>query len=40
MDLVAFLLANVKVMAHPLAGANAERGVEVEITVKHRKQRG
>jgi hypothetical protein len=32
--------ANVKVMAHPLAGANVDRGVRVEIRCKHRKQRG
>jgi len=32
--------ANVKVMAHPLAGANVDRGVRVEIRWKHRKQRG
>jgi hypothetical protein len=31
---------NVKVMAHPLAGANVDRGVRVEIRWKHRKQRG
>ncbi len=31
---------NVKVMAHPLAGANVDRGVRVEIRCKHRKQRG
>jgi hypothetical protein len=30
----------VKVMAHPLAGANIDRGVEVEIRWKHRKQGG
>jgi uncharacterized protein YqfA (UPF0365 family) len=33
-------LHNVKVMAHPLAGANVDRGVEVEIRWKHRKQKG
>jgi hypothetical protein len=33
-------LQNVKVMAHPLAGANVDRGVSVEITWKHGKQRG
>jgi len=27
--------ANVKVMAHPLAGANVDRGVSVEIGWKH-----
>ncbi len=27
---------NVKVMAHPLAGANVDRGVRVEIGWKHR----
>ena len=32
--------ANVKVMAHPLAGASIERGVEVEIRWGHGKQRG
>jgi len=32
--------ANVKVMAHPLAGANVDRGVKVEITWDHGKQRG
>jgi hypothetical protein len=31
---------NVKVMAHPLAGANVDRGVDVEIRQEHRKQRG
>jgi hypothetical protein len=40
-DVRVFILqANVKVMAHPLAGANVERGVRVEIRWKHRKQRG
>jgi hypothetical protein len=34
------LLQNVKVMAHPLAGANVERGVRVEIRCKHREQMG
>ncbi len=29
-------LANVKVMAHPLAGANIDRGVGVEIACDHR----
>lgn len=29
-----------KVMPHPLAGAYFNRGVEVEITMDHRKQRG
>lgn len=33
-------LANVRVMATPLAGASVDRGVEVEITNKHREQRG
>ena len=33
-------LENVLAMATPLAGANVERGVEVVITGKHRKQRG
>jgi hypothetical protein len=33
-------LENVKVMAHSLAGANVERGVEVETWWAHRKQRG
>jgi hypothetical protein len=33
-------LPNVKVMAHPLAGANVDRGVRVEIRWSHRKQRG
>lgn len=33
-------LPNVKVMAHPLAGANVDREVRVEIRWKHRKQRG
>jgi hypothetical protein len=28
------------VMAHPLARANADRGVEVEIRWEHGKQRG
>jgi hypothetical protein len=37
---VFIFLANVKVMATPLAGASVGRGVEVEITVKHREQRG
>jgi hypothetical protein len=32
--------ANVKLMAHPLAGANIDRGVRVEIRWKHHKQRG
>jgi len=31
---------NVKVMAHPLAGANVDRGDEVEIRWKHGKLRG
>jgi hypothetical protein len=31
---------NVKVMAHPLARANVDRGVKVEIRWKHGKQRG
>jgi hypothetical protein len=42
-DAVAFDLdspENVKVMAHPLAGANVDRGVGVEVRWKHRKQRG
>jgi hypothetical protein len=30
----------VKVMAHPLAGANVDRGVKVEMGWKHGKQRG
>jgi hypothetical protein len=33
-------LANVIVMATPLAGANVERGVEVVVTGKHEEQRG
>jgi hypothetical protein len=33
-------LQNVKVMAHPLARANADRGVKVEIRWEHGKQRG
>ena len=32
--------ANVRAMATPLAGANFERGVEVVVVWKHRKQRG
>ena len=35
-----YLSDNVKVMAHPLAGANVDRGVRVEIRWKHGKQRG
>jgi hypothetical protein len=31
---------NVKVMAHPLAGASAERRVDVELSWAHGKQRG
>lgn len=31
---------SIKVMAHPLAGANVDRGVRVEIRRKHRKNRG
>ena len=31
---------NVKVMAHPLASANVDRGVEIEIRCEHGKQRG
>jgi hypothetical protein len=37
---VFIVLPNVKVMAHPLAGANVDRGVRVEIRWKHRQQRG
>jgi len=37
---VFFILHNVKVMAHPLAGANVDRGVEVEIRWGQQKQRG
>jgi hypothetical protein len=33
-------MPNVKVMATPLAVANVEGGVEVEITVNHREKRG
>ena len=33
-------IGDVKVMAHPLAGANVDRGVEVEVRWKHGKQRG
>jgi hypothetical protein len=38
--LLSSTFCNVKVMAHPLAGANVDRGVEVEIQWKHGKQRG
>jgi hypothetical protein len=31
---------NVKVMAHPLAGASVDHKVEVVIRMRHRKQRG
>lgn len=37
---VIFFWDNVKVMATLLAGANVDRGVEVEIKWKHGKQRG
>ena len=33
-------LQNVKVMAHPLAGATVDRGVEVVTLREHRKQMG
>ncbi len=33
-------LSNVKVMAHPLAVANDDRGIGVEIRWEHRKLRG
>jgi hypothetical protein len=31
LDAIFITLQNVKVMAHPLAGANVDRGVRVEI---------
>ena len=39
-DMGFILLDNVRVMATPLARASVDRGVEVEITWKHREQRG
>jgi hypothetical protein len=36
MILIFMFLTNVKVMAHPLAGANVDRGVGVETRWKHR----
>jgi hypothetical protein len=35
-DTGVWIWANVKVMAHPLAGANVDRGVEVKIRCGHR----
>ena len=37
---VSCFLANVKVMAHPLAGANVDRGVEVETWWRASKTEG
>jgi hypothetical protein len=39
-EMAKFCAENVKVMAHPLAGVNVDRGVRVEIRWKHHKQRG
>ena len=38
--MVSISLANVKVMATPLAGASVDRGVKVVVMGKHEEQRG